>query len=237
MLFDTDITSLKSLNHYLQKLVKDRLWLKVLIGLFLGVGFGLLLSPSFGWVGEETSKVLGNWLALPGMLFLKLVQMIMIPLIVASIITGIASNDKENLRKLGGSTLLYFVSTTACLKCLILSFYFRMVWWYHSRGEDSSGRKEKKQSSYFFSFWRRFLRPKREEVRRLLLCLHKSSGYGSFMTFNSGMDGVGRGNLKQDGHHTFLLHLWYGGGNIPLILQASHLTHQTTPTTQAFNGQ
>lgn len=112
MRFDTEITSLKSLSHYLQKLVKSRLWLKVLIALFLGVGFGLLLSPSFGWVSEETSKVLGNWLALPGMLFLKLVQMIMIPLIVASIITGIASNDKENLRKLGGSTLLYFISTT-----------------------------------------------------------------------------------------------------------------------------
>ncbi|GAA0893563.1 dicarboxylate/amino acid:cation symporter [Fulvivirga kasyanovii] len=111
-LFDTEIKSLKSLNTYLKKLVAGKLWLKVLIALFLGVGFGLLLSPQNGWVSKATADVLGNWLALPGMLFLKLVQMIMIPLIVASIITGIASNDKDNLKKLGGGVFLYFVATT-----------------------------------------------------------------------------------------------------------------------------
>ena len=111
-MFNSDIKSLKSLNHYLQKLVENRLWLKVIIALFLGVGLGLLLSPQNGLITKSTADVLGNWLALPGMLFLKLVQMIMIPLIVASIITGIASNDKENLKKLGGGVLVYFISTT-----------------------------------------------------------------------------------------------------------------------------
>ncbi|WP_025663238.1 dicarboxylate/amino acid:cation symporter [Aquimarina megaterium] len=111
-MFDTEIKSLKSLNDYLVKLVENRLWLKVIIALFLGVGFGLLLSPQNGLISKETADVAGNWLALPGVLFLKLVQMIMIPLIVASIITGIASNDKENLKKLGGGVLLYFLGTT-----------------------------------------------------------------------------------------------------------------------------
>ena len=49
-MFSTEIKSLKSLNTYLQKLVEIRLWLKVIIALFLGVGFGLLLSPQTGWV-------------------------------------------------------------------------------------------------------------------------------------------------------------------------------------------
>ena len=111
-MFDTEIKSLKSLNDYLVKLVENRLWLKVIIALFLGVGFGLLLSPQNGWISKETADVAGNWLALPGVLFLKLVQMIMIPLIVASIITGIASNDKGSLKKLGGGVLLYFLGTT-----------------------------------------------------------------------------------------------------------------------------
>src|SRR5665811_441801 len=111
-MFDTEIKSLKSLNHYLRKLVENRLWLKVIIALFLGVGVGLLLSPQNGWITKSTADVLGNWLALPGMLFLKLVQMIMIPLIVASIITGIASNDKENLKRLGGGVFVYFITTT-----------------------------------------------------------------------------------------------------------------------------
>lgn len=126
-MFDTEIKSLKSLNHYLLKLVESRLWLKVIIALFLGVGFGLLLSPQNGWISKETADIAGNWLALPGVLFLKLVQMIMIPLIVASIITGIASNDKDSLKKLGGGVLLYFLGTTIVSVSIgtILSQIFR----------------------------------------------------------------------------------------------------------------
>jgi Na+/H+-dicarboxylate symporter len=112
-MFDSEIKTLKSLNTYLQKLVEGKLWLKVIIALFLGVGVGVLLSPGFGWVPINTSQVLGNWLALPGKLFLKLVQMIMIPLIFASIIRGIASNDEEQLRKMGLGVVVYFIFTTA----------------------------------------------------------------------------------------------------------------------------
>ena len=112
-MFDTEIKTLKSLNTYLQKLVEGKLWLKVIIALFVGVGVGILLSPSMEWVPVSISQPLGSWLALPGKLFLKLVQMIMIPLIFASIIRGIASNDKEQLRKMGLGVVVYFVFTTA----------------------------------------------------------------------------------------------------------------------------
>ncbi|KAB5483982.1 MULTISPECIES: dicarboxylate/amino acid:cation symporter [Flavobacteriaceae] len=136
-MLDTEIKSLKSLNHYLQRLVENRLWLKVIIALFLGVGVGLLLSPQNGWITKSTADVLGNWLALPGMLFLKLVQMIMIPLIVASIITGIASNDKENLKRLGGGVLLYFISTTIISVTIgtVLALIFRPGKFLHQQAE------------------------------------------------------------------------------------------------------
>tara|TARA_R110000744_G_scaffold220928_2_gene339936 strand:- start:1064 stop:2428 length:1365 start_codon:yes stop_codon:yes gene_type:complete len=136
-MLDSEIKSLKSLNHYLRKLVENRLWLKVIIALFLGVGVGLLLSPQNGWITKSTAEVLGNWLALPGMLFLKLVQMIMIPLIVASIITGIASNDKENLKRLGGGVLLYFVSTTIISVTIgtVLALIFRPGKYLHKQAE------------------------------------------------------------------------------------------------------
>lgn len=111
-MLNADVKSLKSLHLYLQSLIEGKLWLKVIIALFLGVGFGLLMAPQNGWLSIEFADTLGKWLALPGMLFLKLVQMIMIPLIVTSIISGIASNDKENLKKLGGGVLLYFIATT-----------------------------------------------------------------------------------------------------------------------------
>ena len=112
-MFDTEIKTLESLNTYLQKLVEGKLWLKVIIALFLGVGIGFLISPDMEWVPKQISQPLGNWLALPGKLFLKLVQMIMIPLIFASIIRGIASNNEEQLRKMGLGVVIYFVFTTA----------------------------------------------------------------------------------------------------------------------------
>jgi Na+/H+-dicarboxylate symporter len=111
-MFNSEIKTLKSLNSYLLRLVEGKLWLKVVIALFLGVGVGILMSPEIGWVQEDISQIIGNWLALPGKLFLKLVQMIMIPLIFASIVRGIASNNTNQLKKMGLGVLIYFVFTT-----------------------------------------------------------------------------------------------------------------------------
>jgi Na+/H+-dicarboxylate symporter len=107
-----DFKPLISLEHYLQSFVKSKLWIKVVVALILGVGLGLLLSPNTNLVSEEVSTPLGNWLGLPGMLFLKLVQMIMIPLIFSSIISGIVSNSGEQLKKLGIGVGVYFIITT-----------------------------------------------------------------------------------------------------------------------------
>lgn len=103
---------LNNLSIYLDRLIQGRLWLKVIIGLILGAGLGILINPSTGFVTEEFSSNLTNWLDLPGQIFMKLVKMIMIPLIIASIISGIVSNTSENLKTFGLRLLLYFVLTT-----------------------------------------------------------------------------------------------------------------------------
>lgn len=106
--------SLKYLSHQLQSLVKGRLWLKILIGMVLGIIIGLLLGPSAGLVDPEVGVIIGEWLSLPGYIFLGLLQMIVIPLIFASIIRGIAAGeDMEQLRKVGLSITAYFLVTTA----------------------------------------------------------------------------------------------------------------------------
>lgn len=118
--------SLNTLSHYLQKLVSSKLWVKVLVALSLGVIVGIMLSPNFGWVSKELSTVIGNWLSLPGKLFLKMVQMIMIPLIFTSIISGIVGTSGEQLKKMGVRILLYFIFTTAVaisLGVLLVSFF------------------------------------------------------------------------------------------------------------------
>ncbi len=107
-----EIRPLNKLSGYLDHLIKGRLWLKVIIGLLLGAGLGIAINPSAGFLSENFSLSLANWLDLPGQIFMRLVQMIMIPLIFASIISGIVSNTSENLKSFGLSLLLYFVFTT-----------------------------------------------------------------------------------------------------------------------------
>ena len=107
-----EIRPLNNLSIHLDRLIKGRLWLKVMIGLVAGAGLGLLLNPSTGLVSESVGSWAANWLDLPGQIFMRLVQMIMIPLIFASIISGIISNTSENLKTFGLSLLLYFVFTT-----------------------------------------------------------------------------------------------------------------------------
>lgn len=64
----------------------------------------------FGWFFDDLSLQIG-WL---GDLFLNALKMVIIPLIVASVISGIgALGDIRKLGRLGGSTLLYYTLTTA----------------------------------------------------------------------------------------------------------------------------
>lgn len=107
-----EIRPLNNLSVHLDRLIKGRLWLKVIIGLFLGAGLGIVINPSTGLVSEDFSLSLANWLDLPGQIFMRLVQMIMIPLIFASIISGIVGNTSENLKTFGLRLLIYFVFTT-----------------------------------------------------------------------------------------------------------------------------
>lgn len=106
--------SLKFLTTYLQSMVRGRLWLKVVIGMVLGIATGILMGPTVGLVEPVTANVIGDWLAFPGKLFLALIQMIVIPLVFASIIRGLAATeDLEQLRKMGLRVVMFFIITTA----------------------------------------------------------------------------------------------------------------------------
>jgi Na+/H+-dicarboxylate symporter len=77
--------SLKYLSHYLQDLVRGRLWLKVLVGMALGLLTGTAIGPTVGWVEPR----------------------------VAAIIRGLAATENlDQLRKVGFRVVVYFVATT-----------------------------------------------------------------------------------------------------------------------------
>lgn len=122
-----EFKSLNYLSVHLERLIKGRLWLKVIIGLVLGAGLGVLLNPSMELISEDISLRLADWLDLPGQIFMRLVQMIMIPLIFTSIITGIVGNTSENLKTFGLRLLLYFVFTTtiAIIIGLVVTLIFK----------------------------------------------------------------------------------------------------------------
>ena len=104
----------KQLSDNLYKLVQSHLWLKVLVAMAAGILTGIILGPSVGWFTPETGAVIGSWLAFPGHLFLAVIQMIVIPLVFASIIRGLAAGENlEQLRRMGLLVVGYFVVTTA----------------------------------------------------------------------------------------------------------------------------
>lgn len=105
--------SLIALRGQLTGLVRGRLWLQVLIGMALGIAVGVAIGPTTDWVSIETAVLIGNWLALPGKLFLLAIQFVVIPLIVASVIRGIAAGEgSDGLGRLGGWTIGFFLTAT-----------------------------------------------------------------------------------------------------------------------------
>lgn len=96
-------------------LIEQRLWLKILIGMVLGILTGLVLSPhGLGVLNDQSALTWGEWLALPGVLFLGLIKMVIVPLVITSIILGIAeSGSLSFLKNIGLRLVPYFILTTA----------------------------------------------------------------------------------------------------------------------------
>lgn len=108
------LESLARLTDRLAKLIETRLWLKVLLAMLLGAGAGFALGPDAGWVPRNIAEPLVRWLALPGNLFLALIQMIVVPLVFASVVRGLTACDSmEQLRKIGLRAVAFFGATTA----------------------------------------------------------------------------------------------------------------------------
>jgi Na+/H+-dicarboxylate symporter len=84
---------------------------QIILGLVLGLLYGVVAAAS-GW-GSFTS----DWIAPFGTIFLNLLKLIAVPLILASLVVGVASlRDLKKLSRIGGKTLgLYLLTTTIAL--------------------------------------------------------------------------------------------------------------------------
>ena len=80
---------------------------KIIIGLILGIVWAFL-SANFGW-----SAFTKDWIAPWGTIFINLLKLIAIPLVMFSIINGIAGlSDISRLRRIGVKTLAFYLATT-----------------------------------------------------------------------------------------------------------------------------
>jgi len=105
----------KTLLSKIDYLIRARLWAQILVAMLLGIGLGLVLAPSgVGLLGASAAATVAEWVAVPGQVFLGLIQMVVIPLVTTSIVVGLTSaGDKAFLAKVGMRIAPYFVGTTA----------------------------------------------------------------------------------------------------------------------------
>jgi len=81
---------------------------QIIIGLVLGLLYGIVAANN-GW-GSFTS----DWIAPFGTIFMSLLKLIAVPLVLSSLITGVASlSDLKKLSRIGGKTIAIYVGTTA----------------------------------------------------------------------------------------------------------------------------
>ena len=81
---------------------------QIIIGLALGLIYGII-ATNLGW-GSFTS----DWIAPFGTIFINLLKLIAMPLVLSSLITGVASlSDIKKLSRIGGKTIGIYIGTTA----------------------------------------------------------------------------------------------------------------------------
>ncbi|WP_283789269.1 dicarboxylate/amino acid:cation symporter [Bermanella sp. WJH001] len=110
---------LKDLVDHFDRLIRGRLWLKVLIALLLGVVVGVILGPDLNLVSAPVVKTITAWLALPGQVFLAIIQMIVVPLVMASIVRGLAANNNPDAMKKNGLIALIFIFASTALAAAV----------------------------------------------------------------------------------------------------------------------
>ena len=95
--FKSPLYSIKNVAAETKKLIENHLWAKILVFLFLGLITGFLLGPQMNWVSPKVSSIITDWLVVPGKIFLTLMQMIIMPLVLSSVVLGVLNSESLEL--------------------------------------------------------------------------------------------------------------------------------------------
>ncbi|XP_046361671.2 excitatory amino acid transporter 1-like [Haliotis rufescens] len=99
----------KTRKQMLRSVLMDNL-LVILLILAVAIGIGMGFALRLVWSPDDKRKIF--YLAFPGQLLLNMLKCLILPLVVSSLITGLAALDKSVTGKLGGAAVLYYLTTT-----------------------------------------------------------------------------------------------------------------------------
>ena len=92
------------------------LYIQILIGMIVGIIIGFIATSMDG------ISIVRNWIQPWGQLFIRLLQLIAIPLVFISLVKGVTGlKDISRFSKLGGKTILIYLCTTVIAVLLGLS--------------------------------------------------------------------------------------------------------------------
>lgn len=108
---------------------------RIFLGLLLGVGVGAIAHLTSMTALRDVLATIEPL----GTAFIKLITMVVVPLVVASLFVGVASlGDVRRLGRIGGRTLVYFISTTFIAAAIGLAVALLM----HVGGEVDTGARD-----------------------------------------------------------------------------------------------
>ncbi|MDE3059957.1 MAG: dicarboxylate/amino acid:cation symporter [Pseudomonadota bacterium] len=111
------MTTLKSLL--------GKLWFRVLLGLLLGIAFGFYVGPlkADSFLCMDGKVFLTDYIKPIGTVFINLIKMVVVPLILFSLVAGIASmTSAESFKRIGLKAVGAYLMTGAFAVCIGLAF-------------------------------------------------------------------------------------------------------------------
>lgn len=91
---------------------ENLLLILILFGVILGFVIGVLFNEKVQTSTNPPSRELAMYISFPGELFLRILNLFVLPLIASSVIVSLATLDKISSAKLGKRAAICFIATT-----------------------------------------------------------------------------------------------------------------------------